>query len=169
VGLLHDPATEKFYDNPSTTLSLANLLIAVIRSYDLSSSDNVEERMKDIGRYLQGIARAEAVVFRSFISDVAKQLLIRWIDSGKHCLGLYKNSPTRWAFDVERWVLELEGTINPISRLTSGSLVTESESELRLIQKYFLNYSLLLQAWPDIVDASRHLRQRGYRLAREVQ
>lgn len=167
VGLAHDPDTARFYNDLPPAPTLVQILVILFGTCQGLIEVSTEERMRAVGRHLQEIAQADVMSFGQSIKDISRQIMQGWIELYMRRLTPQELGTAVLAEPIQRWVTQLRKSIrsDTIAVYEDFDVIPDSNESLRIIQECFLNYGLLLQAWPDIIAAARELRQRDYRIA----
>jgi len=153
------------------TPSLAEIVTAIMRCFTPSPGQkSTSERLSAMGRFFTDIGALEK-------DDFEEQIKTIWLATASHRIGFLENlldfhhgQPDYWAKDVFSFIENLKDFVvhrSPaVPRELSGSQFTEQakESCRRVVRKF----GALLQWWPVIYGAARHLREAGIRLARPV-
>lgn len=171
-ALVHAPPEPRSFSEDAlrrktTGLRTADILISCIAGHEAGPGTlSDQERLRGLGRHLIALGSLERREFEEFLRV---QL---WRRAGAYAAALeslllaYGESPSFWADDIKRTLDTLRAALPKedytVPRdLLAGRTVDEARA---LTRRLVLKFGQLLEAWPDIVDAARHLRDTGRRL-----
>lgn len=111
------------------------------------------ERLRGLGRHFVGLASLPAIDFEEALRVVELDYAAGQLRAFQKLLAHYKGSPGFWAQRVERAVETLRARTNaPLPAPESGGW--------DVLVRRVMQFGELLQAWPDLVEVARDLRER---------
>ena len=171
-ALNHEPALGKPILQPgdlnetnrATIFEFAHLLRHVLFEYRPALADeSTGVRMMGLGRHLRGIAEAPFSEFTDYLRAVALRLesqKILYFENGLH---QQREGADFWRRDVEAYLDHVRMAFGrddfdiPYDLKKRG----EPDDVRRLIQRLFVRYGRLLEAWPAIFEAAKGLSKTG--------
>ncbi len=170
----HDPPEKREQSlesirNASPGPGIADLVIMLVHSFAATFpvALSVVDRTRALGRYLQTTGRLDPKEFEDFFFPFVSRGKADSIGKMEALLAEYDEKPRAWADDVRSGLEALREALSSRETVLARDLGTgrTAEETLALTQRLIVLYGELLEAWPDIVEATRNLKAKGKRLS----
>jgi hypothetical protein len=134
------------------------------------TSNNVEDNIRKLGDRVVELGALPERDFKERICGLLLNGASMQIRSLEHLLKKHRETPTFWADDVKRRMAALRSAlIDPTFFVPIDLQKPHShDAVLTLTQRLVLKFGQLLQAWPQLVQAARALREKGIRVAQPI-
>ena len=153
------------------SLRTADVLIDCVRSCEMSPSQRSgPERLRSLGRHLIAIGSLELRDFEETLRRQQWRWAVAYAAALETLLHAHGHSPSYWADDVKRTLQALRHVLPTAEYVVPRDLLAgrDLDTARTLTRRLVLQFGQLLEAWPDIVEAAKHLRANGRRVARPI-
>ena len=164
-ALLHDPVGPRsFPSQPMFSVGPNDWIPSCINLFDAGLATAPEERLLNIGRYMEEIGRLPGGRFEEFVrSHVWRSMsaLIGSLEEQSRELG--EAAPSYWVQDADALVAALrQSALEPPERLYALDGGREPT------QRLMVQFGRVISLWPQMVKTARELRAQGHRLAQLI-
>jgi len=172
----HEPP-EKRSSNASTLhttaggMGTADMIGAIIRAYPANwvAAYSITDRMRAIGRFLVGVGALAPGELEEQLAPLYLREKAKLLVSLEALLVEHGEESRGWAGDVRSCIDAVRTAIPLRENIIPGDIVgLDHAARLRSFKDLVLRYGELLEAWPDMVAATKGLRERGIRVAKAV-
>jgi hypothetical protein len=127
--------------------------------------------LRRVGRGLESMASEPPAVFAERFRHARYTECINGISALDDLLQRYLRTPRHWAREVDRCLRWQWQALRSGACLVPGGLEhaeRDAATPLARVQRLVLRFGRLLAAWPDIVEVTRRLSERGQRLGAPI-
>lgn len=144
------------------TIQLGGWLASCLNEFDLGHVSAAAERLRCLGSHLQNLATSAPARFEVFVKQHMLRTMATLVESIEARLNSDPHLPDFYRRDAKSYVSLLRrSAMTPVDTLyVSGGVIT--------LQKQVRQYGRLLVFWPDIINATKQLKQQGVTLARPL-
>ena len=131
----------------------------------------MKSALQEIARlHSNPVSSVKSNEFLRFVQQRSWMRVQTQVQKVEQLLKTYWRKPEYWAVDCEQYVKDLlELAVKPEYGVPADlRLRKTTEETLALTQRLVRKYGELLIAWPDMLEAAKHLRQKGVVLARPL-
>jgi hypothetical protein len=173
-AVVHSPAAPRAFVpdeiwTDAASVRMADVVIACVVAHGGGSTPpDAATRMVRLGQHLQWLGSLELSDFEAYVRTLLQHRRMAFITVLQSRLHACGGQPRFWADDVERMIALLsraEDAVVPRD-LRHGSDLDQAR---RLSHELVARFGQLLEAWPTIVAAARHLGANGRGLSRPIE
>jgi hypothetical protein len=177
--LLHAPREPRAFKGDEAwtgpdRVRMADILIASILVYESGEAGRVAggygAGLRRLGTYLRDLAQLKIDEFEAFVTSAQRLRNLTLAARLETRLSEYGASPAFWADDARKsidWLRRSAAGQNYIVPRDVGE-TGDVDGTRRLARQLVAQFGSLLEAWPTLVEATRHLRANGCRVSEPV-
>ena len=173
-AIRHEPAPRGRFDadaiwRSAGRLTLNQAMILLMSTLELpAGAGEPEDRLRALGAHLEQAARLPLPAFEDMLQAERLRRLSGLISLHEQLLTEHADAAEEWAHDMEQSIDALRAACAveslPVA-VDLGERMSEDQARAAL-RAHVGDYGLLLQAWPEMIQAARALREDGQGLTR---
>jgi len=151
----------------AATLQMADIVIGGVLTHEMRTGHvTTETRLAELGKHLQWLGSLNLPEFEARVRTLQQFRSFAFVTVLQGQLQTYGASPGFWADDVRRMIQLMSKASTAEDHFVPRDLRhgRDVDQARRLGQELVGKFGQLLEAWPTIVAAARHLRVTGCRL-----
>jgi len=166
--VLHDPPEPRTFMPEDIWkgvggVRFATLLASCIGSAQALPTWDRPKKLRAVGRYLLDLAALPPAAFEELVRPAFWRQAIQWTQSMERRLKSANATPHYWARDVKQAIRQVDTGLREREFILPTDVIQHHtlEEAMALTQKLLGQFGSLLTLWPDLVEASKELAQKG--------